>query len=71
MIGILNNLFYCTRHRSNAPCRQRSSSHQAPGTLLAMRNGAKSFHNNNNEASKKNPPPTSPLIGGVDVLKEI
>jgi hypothetical protein len=36
-----------------------------------MRNGAKSFHNNNNEASKKNPPPTSPLVGGVDVLKEM
>ena len=30
-----------------------------------------SFHNNNNEASKKDPPPTSPLVGGVDVLKEM
>jgi hypothetical protein len=36
-----------------------------------MRNGAMSFHNNNNEASKKDPPPTSPLVGGVDVLKEM
>jgi hypothetical protein len=36
-----------------------------------MRSGAKSFHNNNNEASKKNPPPISPLVGGVDVLKEM
>jgi hypothetical protein len=42
-----------------------------PGTLPVMRNGAKSFHNNNNEASKKNPPPISPLVGGVDVLKEM
>jgi hypothetical protein len=32
---------------------------------------AKSFHSNNNEARKKNPPPTSPLICGVDVLKEM
>jgi hypothetical protein len=36
-----------------------------------MESGAKSFHSNKNAASKKNPPPTTPLIGGVDVLKEM
>ena len=37
-----------------------------------MGNGAKSFHSNKNAASKKKPPPpTIPLIGGVDVLKEM
>jgi hypothetical protein len=36
-----------------------------------MENGAMSFHSNRNETSKKNPPPTTPLIRGVDVLKEM
>jgi hypothetical protein len=43
-----------------------------PSGAFHLGNGAKSFHSNKNAASKKKPPPpTIPLIGGVDVLKEM
>jgi len=64
--------FYCnTASFQRAMSETKVVSYSPPETFLVMRSGAKSFHNNNTEASKKHPPPTSPLVGGVEVLKEM